>query len=737
MDLPRTFRHAQHFTLSVRRRLKRRSRPASVFFGAGDVPSTPSGLGDAFLAQSPCYSAKLVAGHPAGAFSRRSGEYAAHTAGSYSLVSHTSAACTLGPLLEDLPTQPCAVRRTVSGQLHDGGGGSGGGSGVDSSVGAYEEDGTGREDGTDGDLDVELDDDSPHADPGERKSPHGGGGGGGRTAAAPCSYAAAVAAAGVNATSSPHTPHSAHRQHHPHGRHGAAAIGAPSAAAAMLTAADLSSVAAAAAAAAAAASMGAGGKPSPWATSLLNRARAAETRAARLESRLREQRGAMEDLQRQLGEREGQLASLRAEVAALRRQQQQHGSQLHSPQPAHAAAPHPRPQSQLQAQLAAVGARLRSSSTGGAGAGGACAGAGGSFTGGSACDDGVYVGGVAGSGGSYTCGGMVTAPPCYNAPVGPLAAAAAALTTPTTPEMHHHHHHHHHAHYSALHSSPSGDELGQLCDADRLSPPPPEQPTASPAPQSYDAAAAELTDSTEPLAPAASLPRLDTPQVSELLPCFFASSPGTGAIAIAASASGSFHLSAAAVAAAASGAAITSGPLSPVQEEDLYLASARSSASGDGAASPAMPAAQPRAAAASPFAALAAEALHAEVDRNAPPCRTSPNTGSGQPPLCGTASLPGGAGGGLLQSHQSATELRRRTDAAHRALLVSASQAHRLAAALEAERAASEALREELRDWRSCCLDNHKQLAAARRRLAAAAVPPPPPPAQADGHGSL
>eukprot|EP00198_Chlamydomonas_reinhardtii_P012421 XP_001701758.1 predicted protein [Chlamydomonas reinhardtii] len=90
-----------------------RSRPASVFFGAGDVPSTPSGLGDAFLAQSPCYSAKLVAGHPAGAFSRRSGEYAAHTAGSYSLVSHTSAACTLGPLLEDLPTQPCAVRRTT------------------------------------------------------------------------------------------------------------------------------------------------------------------------------------------------------------------------------------------------------------------------------------------------------------------------------------------------------------------------------------------------------------------------------------------------------------------------------------------------------------------------------------------------------------------------------------------------------------------------------------------------
>ncbi|KAG2435168.1 hypothetical protein HXX76_007252 [Chlamydomonas incerta] len=731
-----------------------RSRPTSIFFGTGDVPSTPSALGDAWNAHSPCAARPVGPGHAAPpAFSRRSGEFGAHSAGSYGLVSHASAACTLGPLLEDLPIQFCAARRTLSGQLADGGArrGGGGASGADSSAGAYE-DGTGQEDGTDADLDVELDDDDDaHMDAGERKTPRNGGGGG-RKAAHP-SYAAAVAAT----QSSPYTPHSvAHRQHHAHGRHGGAggaggssaaigagAAGAASSAAALLTAADLSNVAAAAVASAAAAALGAGGKPAPWATTLMNRARAAESRASRLEARLREQRGAMEELQRQLGERDGQLVALRAEVAALRRQQLllQHSAPLHSPQPAHAHS-----HSQLQAQLVAANARFRSSSLGGAGAGAGSGGgaAGGSFTSSGACDGGYGGAGVGASAGSYTCGGMATAPPCYNAAVGPLATAAAALTTPTTPEMHHHHH----APYSALHSAPSGDELGQLCDADRLSPPPrlpalspsPSPPPLQPEQQSgQQAAAADLpaddtSSAAAPLPPAASLPRLDTPQGSELLPCY-SSASSTAAGAITASASGSFHLSALA------SAAVT-GPLPPVQEEEpqlacagVYLGSAGSSARSSAAGSPVVSAAAHAAAAgASPFAALAARALHAEMDLNAPRRRTDADSGAGdsQSLLCVTASLPGG-GGALFQSPAELAAARRRTDAAHRALLVSASQAHRLAAALEAERAASEALREELRDWRSCCLDNHKQLAAARRRLAVSASVPQ---AEASGHGS-
>ncbi|KAG2446627.1 hypothetical protein HYH02_008201 [Chlamydomonas schloesseri] len=793
-----------------------RSRPASIFFG-GDVPSTPSGLGDAFLAHSPCAVARAAHGGTGPtAFSRRSGEFATHSAGSYGLVSHASsaAACTLGPLLEDLPLQFCAARRTaLSGQLDadcgcgpqgsgDGDGG-GGASGVDSSVGAYEregqeeddddDDGTEQEDGADADLDVELDDDSAaHLDAGERKlTPRGAGAGAGRKAAAPASsYAAAVAPA---AAGSPHTPltasrcaHHHHQHHHPHGRHStggttAAAVGgastaaAASSAAALLTAADLSNVAAAAAAAAAAASMGASsGRPSPWATSLLNRARAAESRAARLETRLREQRGAMEELQRQLGERDSQLAALRAELAALQQQQQQQPKfqpgafptppqqqqqqqlLLHSPQPAHAASrgAHPHGCSQLHAQLAAAGVRLRSSSMGGAcigGGAGISAGAGGSFTcSGVSCDGGSSAGVGRGSAGSYTCGGMVAAPPCYNAAVGPLAAAAAALTTPTTPEMHHHLH----APYSTLNSAPSGDlELGELCDADRLSPAP-RRPALSPSPSlpllaARELAAADVVDtvgvgagagnelgSSLLLPPMPSLPRLDTPQMSDLLlPSFSASSTApAGAIAASVSPSAGNNSCYYPLGASLAGtSAVAAGPLPPVQEEDsLHVAasaSARTSTSGDGAASPVTAPAAPTAAApaASPFAALASEALHLhlEADANAPPCRNTISTNStissSAACLAATASLPpGGDGLALARSPSELDAARRRTDAAHRALLVSASQAHRLAAALEAERAASRALREELRDWRSCCLDNHKELAAARRRLAAA-----------------
>ncbi|PNH09691.1 hypothetical protein TSOC_003679 [Tetrabaena socialis] len=72
----------------------------------------------------------------------------------------------------------------------------------------------------------------------------------------------------------------------------------------------------------------------------------------------------------------------------------------------------------------------------------------------------------------------------------------------------------------------------------------------------------------------------------------------------------------------------------------------------------------------------------------------------------------------LLHQQLLAAE-RRRTDAAHRALLVSSRQAQRLSSQLAAVTVRAASLQEELLDWRGAALDNHKVIARLRRGAAA------------------
>ncbi|GFR40216.1 hypothetical protein Agub_g782 [Astrephomene gubernaculifera] len=70
--------------------------------------------------------------------------------------------------------------------------------------------------------------------------------------------------------------------------------------------------------------------------------------------------------------------------------------------------------------------------------------------------------------------------------------------------------------------------------------------------------------------------------------------------------------------------------------------------------------------------------------------------------------------------HPLLAQERRRTDRAHAALLVSSRQAQRLSHQVAALQVRQEALLQELKDWRSACLENHRKLARLRRAAAEA-----------------